>query len=176
MKILKFVKSICVTILLKIRYLNSCKIPWINSFKGSIDISIGKKGSLVIKRYLISNGELHVRVSDNAYISIGKNVFFNYNCSLTAKKEIIIGDNVVIANNVVIVDHDHKFDSTGVTNGYSVASVLINDNVWIGANSVILKGTTIGEGSIIAAGSVVNKSIPAHELWGGVPAKCIKKL
>lgn len=176
MKILKFAKSFCVTLFLKVRYWGACKIPWMNSLKGSIDISIGKNGSLTVMQYLISNGDLHIRVSDNACISIGKNVFFNHNCSLTAKETITIGDNAVIANNVVIVDHDHQFGSFGVTNGYTVAPVCIKENVWIGANSVILKGVTIGEGAIIAAGSVVNKNVPAQELWGGVPAKCIKKL
>lgn len=176
MKILKFVKSFCVTLFIKIRYLNACKIPWINSFNGRIDFSIGKQGILTVKRYLISNGELYIRVSDNAHVSIGENVFFNHNCALTAKEKIAIGDNVVIANNVVIVDHDHQVDSSGITNGYTIAPVSIEDNVWIGANSVILKGVTIGEGSVIAAGSVVNRNIPSHELWGGVPAKCIKKL
>lgn len=167
MKILKFAKSFCATLFLKIRYGGACKIPWINSLKGHIDISIGKNAILTVMQYLISNGELQIRVSDNARISIGKNVFFNHNCSLTAKETIAIGDNVVIANNVVIVDHDHRFCSTGVTNGYTVAPVCIKENVWIGANSVILKGVTIGEGTVIAAGSIVNKSIPARELWGG---------
>ncbi|MEF2675203.1 MAG: acyltransferase [Eubacteriales bacterium] len=176
MKLLKFTKSILIALFLKLRYFKACNIPWINSLKGSVDISIGKGGHLSIKRYLITNGELHIRVSDNGNIAIGENVFFNHNCALTAKNAITIGDNVTIANNVVMVDHDHRFDSTGVIDGYTVAPVCINDNVWIGANSVILKGITIGEGSIIAAGSVVNKSVPAHELWGGVPAKCIKKL
>lgn len=167
MKILKFIKSFCVVLVFKIRYLGVCKIPWINSLKGNVDISIGKNGFLTVTQYLISNGGLHIRVSDNARIIIGKHVFFNHNCSLTAKEAITIGDNAVIANNVVIIDHDHQFGSTGVTNGYTIAPVCIKKNVWIGANSVILKGVTIGEGAVIAAGSVVNKSVPAQELWGG---------
>lgn len=52
---------------------------------------------------------------------------------------------------------------------------IIEDEVWIGANVVILKGVKIGEGAIIAAGAVVSKDIPAYEIWGGVPAKFIKK-
>lgn len=176
MKIVKLLKSFFIVFILKIRYLGACNIPWINSLKGNIDISIGKNGFLTVIQYLITNGELHIRVSDNAHMIIGKHVFFNHNCSLTAKEAIMIGDNTAIANNVVIVDHDHQFDSTGVTDGYTTAPVCIKENVWIGANSVILKGVTIGEGAVIAAGSIVNRSVPAHELWGGGPAKCIRRL
>lgn len=56
------------------------------------------------------------------------------------------------------------------------APIVIGDYVFIGARCMILKGVTIGDRSIVAAGSVVTKSIPADELWGGVPAKFIKKL
>ena len=167
MKILKFVKSITVTLLYKIRFLNACRLTWINSLKGHVDISIGKDGVLTVKRYLISNGELYIRVSNNACIAVGENVFINHNCSLTAKEAITIGNNVVIANNVVIVDRDHMFDSDGVIDGYAIAPVRIEDDVWVGANSVILKGITIGEGSIIGAGSVVNKSVPATNYGEG---------
>lgn len=48
--------------------------------------------------------------------------------------------------------------------------------MWIGANAVILRGVSIGDGAIVAAGAVVNHDIPAHEIWGGIPAKKIKKL
>lgn len=52
----------------------------------------------------------------------------------------------------------------------------IGKNVWIGANAVILRGVSIGEGAIVAAGAVVNHDIPSHEIWGGVPAKKIRDL
>lgn len=166
MKIVKLLKSFLIVFILKIQYLGACNIPWVNSLKENIYISIGKNGFLTVIQYLITNGELHIRVSDNAHIIIGKHVFFNHNCSVTAKEEIKIGDNTAIANNVVIVDHDHQFGSNGVTDGYTIAPICIKENVWIGANSVILKGVTIGEETVIAAGSIVNKSVPAHELWG----------
>ena len=52
---------------------------------------------------------------------------------------------------------------------------MIEENVWIGTNSTVLKGVSIGKGAIIGAGSVVNKNVPQDEIWGGVPAKFIKK-
>ena len=100
----------------------------------------------------------------------------NHNCSITCAEEVTIGDACNIANNVVIVDHDHRFGKYGVEDGLESTPVHIGKNVWIGANAVILKGVSIGDGAIIAAGAVVNHDIPAYEIWGGIPAKKIKNL
>lgn len=100
----------------------------------------------------------------------------NHNCSITCAEEITIGDACNIANNVVIVDHDHRLGKYGVEDGLESTPVHIGKNVWIGANAVILRGVSIGDGAIVAAGAVVNHDIPAHEIWGGIPAKKIKKL
>ena len=85
-------------------------------------------------------------------------------------------NNCNIANNVVIVDHNHKIGNNGVIDGLDCSPIKIGDNVWIGANVTILKGISIGNGSIIAAGAVVNTNIPSCEIWGGVPARKIKNI
>ena len=95
---------------------------------------------------------------------------------MTCLDEITIGDFCNIANNVVIVDHNHKYNNTGVIEGYELSPIHIGNRVWIGANVTILKGVTIGEGAIISAGAVVNKDVPPYEIWGGVPARKIKSL
>lgn len=79
-------------------------------------------------------------------------------------------------NNVVIVDHDHRLGKNDVEDGLESTPVHIGKNVWIGANAVILRGVSIGDGAIIAAGAVVNHDIPAYEVWGGIPAKKIREL
>ena len=56
-----------------------------------------------------------------------------------------------------------------------IGAIQIEENVWIGANCTVLKGVTIGRGSVIGAGSLINKNIPKNEIWGGSPAKFIKK-
>ena len=76
-----------------------------------------------------------------------------------------------------MIDHDHGFATRAVpivrqTTGGEQA-ITIEDDVWIGVESVILKGVTIGRGAIVAAGSVVTKSVGAYEIWGGIPAKKI---
>ena len=98
----------------------------------------------------------------------------NNNVSITAMNKITIGNNVKIANNVVIVDHDHDYSNNNI--GYKTGSVVIEDYVWIGANVVVLKDTYIGAHSVIAAGCVVNGSVPAYTIYGGSKAKLIKKI
>ena len=100
----------------------------------------------------------------------------NHNCSITCAKEITIGGNCNLANNIVIVDHDHNIGDTGVVAGLNRKLIYIGNNVWIGANVTILKGVIIGDDAIVAAGAVVRQDIPNCEIWGGVPARKICKL
>lgn len=100
-------------------------------------------------------------------------VFFNRNCSITSLKRIKIGDHCLFGNNVVIVDHNHIFDNNDEDNSYK--EIIIGNNVWVGANVTILKGVKIGDGAIIASGSVVNKDIEPYTINGGVPCRFIRK-
>lgn len=110
--------------------------------------------------------------SKNASIKIGNNVGIS-NSSITAHKEIVIEDNVLIGNGCKIFDTD--FHSININSKkIEKQKVLIEKNAFIGANSVILKGVTIGENSVIGANSVVSRSIPSNEIWAGNPAKKIK--
>lgn len=113
---------------------------------------------------------------------IGNNVQINDKCHIAALQLIDIGDNVLIASNVYITDHDHG-DTTRASlmqpparRPLVCSPVKIEKNVWIGENVVILKGVLIGESAIVAAGAVVTKSIPAFAIVGGVPAKIIKQV
>lgn len=105
-------------------------------------------------------------------IRIGEYTTFSYNVSITSLNRVTIGKRVKIANNVVIVDHDHDYMNNNV--GYKTGSVVIEDDVWIGANCVVLKDTYIGHNSVIAAGCVVKGNIPARTVWGPSLATKIK--
>jgi acetyltransferase-like isoleucine patch superfamily enzyme len=98
--------------------------------------------------------------------------YANYNFRIECYREIRIGEGVIIAHNVFIRDSDsHQL----VGNREPTQPIIIGDHVWIGLNSVVLKGVTIGSGSVIAAGSVVTRSIPEKCLAAGNPAKVIRE-
>ena len=110
-------------------------------------------------------------------INIGKNTRIHGSC-IHAFKKIHIGNDCLIAANCQIFDANghHSSAQQRHTNNGKAKEIKSGDNVWIGANSIILPGVSIGSNSIIAAGSVVNKSIPADHIAGGNPAKSIKRI
>lgn len=172
-KIFRVIKSLIFFGISKALYNKKIKIHILNSLRGKVLVDIQGHSKMTIGKFMMTQGPLYLKTTDSGNLYIGDNVFFNHNVSITCSESIFIGNNVDIANNVVIVDHDHVVDSVGVRDEYITAPVIIDDNVWIGANSVILKGVHIGKGAVIAAGAVVNKDVPAHGLVGGIPAKPI---
>lgn len=116
-------------------------------------------------------------------ISIGDNVSLNYDCHIGCINKIVIGNNVLIASRVTILDHFHGEISVEALNTppskreiISKGAVIIEDNVWIGEGVAIMPNITIGKNSIIGANAVVTKSFPANSIIGGIPAKILKQL
>lgn len=173
-KILLLVKN--VVIYLFFRWSRRVKISGVGWFRGKVNISVGKNSKCEIGKKLLTMGPFYIKCIENGKLQIGNNCFFNHNCSITCAKSIRIGEGCNIANNVVIVDHDHDVDCGGVKEKLLTDSVDIESNVWIGANVTILKGVNIGVGAVVAANSVVNKDVPAHTIVAGVPAKVIKTI
>ena len=90
-----------------------------------------------------------------------------------------IGNHVNLAQGITVTALNHNFDDTNKRideQGVSTKAVTIEDDVWIGANAVILPGVTIGNHCVVAAGAVVTKDVPPHSLVAGVPAKVIKQI
>ncbi|MGN6605141.1 MAG: acyltransferase [Ginsengibacter sp.] len=115
--------------------------------------------------------------NENAEIIIGENCGFSA-VVIGARKSIIIGKNVMVGANVLITDHDwHSMDPDNRENGIpETKPVKIEDNVFIGYSSSILKGVTIGKNSVIGANSVVTKDIPENVIAAGNPCKIIRSL
>ncbi len=117
-------------------------------------------------------------------ISIGDNTFINMNCVFLDSNFITIGKNGLIAPNVQIYTASHPIkaserivdDGDGKRYLTSAKPVHIGDNIWIGGNSVILPGVTIGHNVTIGAGSVVNKDLPDHVLAVGNPCKVVREI
>jgi len=111
-------------------------------------------------------------------ITIGDNCFIGNNTEFNISERISIGDNCLIASYCKFIDHDHGFSEINKLirlQEPKMTPIIIEDNVWIGTNCIILKGVTIGSGSIIGAGSVVTKNVSPNEVWCGSPAKFQKK-
>lgn len=111
-------------------------------------------------------------------IRIGHNVQFGQYCNVASN--VYFGNYILMAGRVCFVGkNDHEFSQPGkyIWQGKrgSDGTTIVEDDVWIGHNATIIAGVRIGRGSIIAAGSVVNKDIPPCEIWGGVPAKKIRE-
>lgn len=107
-------------------------------------------------------------------IFVGDNFYAGYNCVMLDYAEIRIGDNCLIGPNVGIYTASHDLAPEGrYKTGYA-ESIKIGNNVWIGGNSCVLPGVTIGDGAVIAAGSVVSEDVDPFTVVGGTPAKFIK--
>ncbi len=138
--------------------------------------SFGEHGKKCCAGYGIKGHLKNVFLGNRVFV--GDNCFFN---SLLAK--VKIGNYTMIANEVLFITGNHRYDIIGkrmieVTNKEKRKrddlDVVVEDDVWIGSRVIILKGVTIGRGSIVGAGAVVTKSIPPYSIVAGNPAKIVK--
>lgn len=145
----------------KIKYAGKCKMPWVQALGHHTELHV-KDGKASFGKEQVTRGNAVFRV-EGGELSVGDKCFFNQNVSITCKKKIVIGERCQIANNVVIVDHDHA----GCENwgSYVETPVIIGNDVWIGAGAVILRGTTIGDKAVIGAGSIVKGEVPAGAVF-----------
>ncbi|MGO1368554.1 acyltransferase [Senegalia sp. (in: firmicutes)] len=125
----------------------------------------------------------NLQVCSNVYfthienISVGDNVFIGRNSWIGGYGEVIISDNVMIGPGVLIASANHKYTNETIRfGGYEQSTIQIGKEVWVGGNTSILPGVNIINNTVVAAGSVVNKSnLTPYSLIGGVPAKELKK-
>ncbi len=108
-------------------------------------------------------------------IVLGRDIFINSGCTFMDRGTITIGNGAYIGPNANLVTINHDIDPYKRHITYC-KPIVLEENVWIGTGATILPGVTIGEGSIIAAGSVVTRDVPPMTVVGGVPARAIKKI
>lgn len=130
------------------------------------EVTVEGKSELRIGKKLKMHNGAKIRVRKGGKLDIGKNFGMSNGCVVTAYDHICIGDNVMLGPNVLIYDQDHDYRAEGgvAEMKFKTAPVTIGNNVWIGANSVILRGTTIGDNSIVGAGAIVKGHFPANSV------------
>ncbi|MFH1701758.1 MAG: DapH/DapD/GlmU-related protein [Candidatus Zixiibacteriota bacterium] len=122
------------------------------------------------------------KVNDNPEIIIGNNVYIGYATVFSSAEKITIGNRVLIAMGAQFYDNNnHPLDPQARLENKpvekeNIAPVIIEDDVWIGANAVILKGVTVGRGSVVALNSVVSKDVHPMSIVAGNPAKVVRKI
>lgn len=130
-------------------------------------------------RGMVSIGKNSFFTAEGGSIVVGNNTAFNMNVHINASVggEIKIGECCRVGPNVVMRTASHKYDNPAIQilqQGHAISDISIDDDVWIGANAVILGGVHIGSGAVVGAGAVVTKDVPSMAIVGGVPAKVIK--
>lgn len=172
------IRALIKSILIKVFYMGRFYIPGVFyiGYRSSIKL-INSNARFNCGRKLHMHDHVVIKVKGS--LSIGERCSINPFSRIIAHERITIGDRVLIAQFVSILDHDHsfskdygdiKFDS------YISSPITIGNNVWIGDKVTIAKGVNIGNNVIIAANSVVTKDVPGNTLFGGVPGKVIKKI
>lgn len=146
--------------LIKLLKFKTFKFTWLNIVSPFSEIEINGNGALSLGKNLKIRSGSKIRVRKNARLEIGENVSLNHGCIFTCHEYIKIGNDVQFGPNVLIYDHDHDFRKK---NGlkelfFKTSPVQIGNNVWIGANVVILRGSKIGDNCVIAAGSIIKGS------------------
>jgi acetyltransferase-like isoleucine patch superfamily enzyme len=109
-------------------------------------------------------------------ISVGRNVFVNQNCTFYDLGGIDIADDVMIGPNVSIITSGHPIEPSQRRACVIAKPIVIEKNVWIAAGATIIGGVTVGENSVVAAGSVVTRDVPLNTLVGGNPARVIRSI
>jgi acetyltransferase-like isoleucine patch superfamily enzyme len=109
-------------------------------------------------------------------IRVGRNVFINQNCTLYDLGGIDIGDEVMIGPNVSLITSGHPIAPSQRRAGVTASPIVLERNVWLGAGVTIIGGVTVGENSVVAAGSVVTRDVPPNTLVGGNPARVIRSI
>ena len=135
------------------------------------------KNISILNNVILKEGARICSCNSKAIIQIGANTTIGYHNFIFASDSIIIGDDCLIAPFAYFVDSNHKINKEYKINEQpnETAPIVIGNDVWIASNVTILKGVTIGDGAVIAANSVVNSNIEPYSVYGGTPAKFIKR-
>jgi acetyltransferase-like isoleucine patch superfamily enzyme len=136
-------------------------------------LAMGADSKLNVNGNVRVSGGVILEIFDNACIELGNNVCINSNTTILATTIVKVGNDTIISWDVEIIDTDfHRISRDGATVS---APISIGSNVFVGNRAIIMKGVTIGDGAVIAAGAIVTRDVPPNSLVGGIPARVIKE-
>lgn len=149
---------------IKIFHFRKFKFYFIERLSPNVVIDMRDKSFVSFGKKVRAHSGTRFSAADGGTLKIGNNVRINNNCRFACRNSIEIDDGAEFGPGVLVYDHDHDFRIEGgiKQNAFTYDAVKIGKNVWIGANSIILKGVCIGDNSVIAAGSIVTKDVPAN--------------
>jgi len=150
--------------------------PGVQIFPG-VSFRVTDGGQLIIHAG-VSIGAGTLIIAQKGKVEIGPDTYIGPWSVICACESVSIGSAVLIAERVTIRDQNHNTELPGIfkENGSDVKPIVISSNVWIGANAVVLKGVRIEDNSVVAAGAIVNKSVPSRVIVAGVPARVVKEI
>ena len=178
----RFLLSFLKTVFIKIRYWKNIEV---NPFKVYISpsaiIKITSGGKLIIKSktgrvYISRHSTIHC---SSGTLTIGNGVFFNENNKLVCHNSIEIGDDCLFGPNVCVYDSDHAFSDHNALirdQGYTMKEIILDKDVWVGAGSVITKGSIVGSHTVIGACTVVRGELKRNCVYAGNPVRLIKEI
>ncbi len=185
-KVITFLSSPLLKLILifnGVKYGSNVKVYGIPRIENRGSIELGNDIRLVSAKCGYNSGNMSggvfLRTSKEGKIKIGNEVYLN-GTSIISEQEVTLGSRIGIGANVVIMDtntHNVVYkDRVKRWDKIKRGPVVIGDDVWIGANSFIMKGVTIGNGSIVAAGSIVTSDVKPFSIYAGNPAKFVKSI
>jgi len=140
--------------------------PLISLISPYTEITLEQGGELLISKGFKMRDGAKIRVRKGAKCLIGKNCSINSNNMIACRDYIRIGDNVQLSPNVQIYDHDHDYKAAGgiSANKYKTSPIEIGNNVWVGANTIILRGSKVGNNCVIGSGSIIKGKYPDNSV------------
>ena len=152
---------------LKLFHYATFRFHWVERFSPNVSVKLGKKAGLVLGRRISVHSGSKIVSTAEGILEIGDNCGINRNCVIICRHRIKIGSGVIFGPSVLIYDHDHDYRAEGGIRAgkYKCDAVTIGKNCWIGANTIILRGTQIGDNCIIGAGSVVKGIVPDNTVF-----------
>lgn len=134
---------------------SNLKINFIERISPNVVLEFNRGSKVTLGKQVRIHSECKIKVRKGAELFIGDNMKMNYNCIIACHDNITIGEGTEFGPSVYLFDHDHDYRAGLKNNKYNTSPITIGKNCWIGANTVILRGTTLGDNCVVGAGCVV---------------------